>query len=49
MPLLKISTSYPPLSATQEQAFQQKGTIIIAEEIGKSPEFVMVLIESGKA
>ena len=47
MPLLKISTSYPSLSATQKQAFQQNGTSIIAEEIGKSPEFVMVLIESG--
>ena len=47
MPLLKIKISHPSVSESSSTALQAEGAGIISQEIGKSLDFVMVLVEAG--
>jgi phenylpyruvate tautomerase len=47
MPLLKIQISHPSVSESSSRALQAEGAGIISREIGKSLDFVMVLVETG--
>ena len=45
MPLLKITMSIPNLNAEQTSLLQAECSSIISKEIGKSLDFIMVLLE----
>lgn len=47
MPLLKIQISHPSVSESSSSTLQSEGAAIISQEIGKSLDFVMVLVEVG--
>ena len=47
MPLLKIQVSYPSVSENSSSTLRIEGAGIISQEIGKSLDFVMVLVEAG--
>jgi phenylpyruvate tautomerase len=47
MPLLRIQISHPSVSESSSSALQAEGAEIISQEIGKSLDFVMVLVEAG--
>ena len=47
MPLLKVQISLPEISKSSSCKVRTKGTEILSSAIGKSPEFVMVIVESG--
>ena len=47
MPLLKIQVSLPSISESSSSAIRTEGAKIIAREIGKSIDYVMVLVEAG--
>ena len=49
MPLLKIQTNYHEIPSSNLKTLQDEGAKILAEEIGKSLDFVMVLVEVGKS
>ena len=48
MPLLQIKTNTGSVSPDLRSELQAKTAAILAEEIGKSLDFVMVIIETGK-
>lgn len=48
MPLLQIKTTAASLPQALRSELQSKAAAILAEEIGKSLDFVMVIIETGK-
>ncbi len=45
MPLLKLSTNLSDVSAADRRLLQSEGAAILAGEIGKSIDFVMVILE----
>ena len=47
MPLLKVQLSLPEISKSSSCNVRTEGTEILSSAIGKSPDFVMVLVESG--
>ena len=47
MPLLKIQVSHPSISENSSSTLRVEGAGIISQEIGKSLDFVMVLVEAG--
>ena len=47
MPLLKIQVSHPSVSENSSSTLRVEGAGIISQEIGKSLDFVMVLVEAG--
>ena len=47
MPLLKVQLSLPEISNSSSRNLMAEGTEILSSTIGKSPNFVMVLVESG--
>ena len=47
MPLLKIQVSLPSVSESSASVLQTEGSAILSEEIGKSLDFVMVVLETG--
>jgi phenylpyruvate tautomerase PptA (4-oxalocrotonate tautomerase family) len=48
MPLLQIKTNTGCLSQSLRSELQSKAATVLSEEIGKSLDFVMVIIETGK-
>ena len=47
MPLLKVKLSLPEISKSSSCNVRTEGTEILSSAIGKSPDFVMVIVESG--
>ena len=47
MPLLKVQLSLPEISSTSSSNARTEATEILSSVLGKSPDFVMVMIEVG--
>ena len=47
MPLLKIQLSLPEISKTSSCNVRIEGTEVLAGALGKSSDFVMVIVEEG--
>ena len=49
MPLLQIQTNLSSVTDTQKNEIMSQGAQILADEIGKSLAFVMVVVDEGKS
>ena len=47
MPLLKIQLSLDAISSSSSRKIRSEGTLLLSSALGKSSDFVMVIIEDG--